>query len=791
MFRWVARSLAVAMLLVASLVGNAGLSHASTWDTIKQYASSVLNGPHSCTTSSGARGYPMPDVSSGANWRDAPVTCQRLNAGSVEVTPARAVSSLGPKALSLLKGLPGVSKAGQTFKTVQGRCTSNAQRCADIAQLGLLSLMTGGALAYGASQYLDLFARENDDYVPINGEEWPNGGRFEESPRLANQKLVDVRPIGLTRDGNYTRFHFDVELLGWRVSVPSYLQTNTVFTFRFQCVSADGNFSEMYTTGVSGGLLFDGLKEPTPDKVGDVKQTTISTFSAFCRGGGTVNFSELIAPPAYGAQGSGPSMHHFFGAEGIYGGDSADPLSEGTGVARLECLDSLGSGYYVLSTAAAGTWNIPVPKCNGQDRPIGIEVGPLAPGGGLTTPDVKYDFREAGPNLDEYPQCGETSCLYQVRINGIPCVTGQAGCIQWTRNANAECYYGPYKVDRRLCGGLERYYEIQSASIPVGSVNPATGATPNTDGNPDTSSGPQPEPELNPVRPPSGPGTGTTAPPGAAVCTSSTYPSLGNLQPHTVRLADVAGPMFGITDIGGYRASDPYPDHPGGYALDFMTYSDTAKGQALADWLVANASTYRVRYILWNQQSWYDTRPPDTAWRPMADRGNPTQNHMDHVHVSLYDLRGGTSADCGSVPDGGASGECFPNGWTWNPINWVLEPTKCALRWAFVPDPIKTDIAIANVRTAWMTHPPGSIVTALQPTISDLGSSFTNGSCSGLPSMTPPGTAAEVRLPCEPPSGNPWSAVYLVAQSGIVVATLFALWHMVAAAVSARATGAD
>ena len=35
------------------------------------------------------------------------------------------------------------------------------------------------------------------------------------------------------------------------------------------------------------------------------------------------------------------------------------------------------------------------------------------------------------------------------------------------------------------------------------------------------------------------------------------------------------------------------------------------------------------------------------------------------------------------VPVGG-SGDC-DFGWSWNPINWVLKPVKCALKWAFYP----------------------------------------------------------------------------------------------------------
>jgi len=34
----------------------------------------------------------------------------------------------------------------------------------------------------------------------------------------------------------------------------------------------------------------------------------------------------------------------------------------------------------------------------------------------------------------------------------------------------------------------------------------------------------------------------------------------------------------------------------------------------------------------------------------------------------------------------GGGGECWPSGWgVFNPLNWVLQPVKCALVWAFIP----------------------------------------------------------------------------------------------------------
>lgn len=45
-----------------------------------------------------------------------------------------------------------------------------------------------------------------------------------------------------------------------------------------------------------------------------------------------------------------------------------------------------------------------------------------------------------------------------------------------------------------------------------------------------------------------------------------------------------------------------------------------------------------------------------------------------------------TQAMSSAVQDPSKSRDCFPNGWAaFNPFEWVLQPVKCALEWAFVP----------------------------------------------------------------------------------------------------------
>ena len=82
-----------------------------------------------------------------------------------------------------------------------------------------------------------------------------------------------------------------------------------------------------------------------------------------------------------------------------------------------------------------------------------------------------------------------------------------------------------------------------------------------------------------------------------------------------------------MTNIGGYRAGDP-GDHGSGRAVDIMCGS--AEGDAVAQYLIAHMGELNITYIIWKQRIWMGS-----GWRAMEDRGSPTANHFDHVHVSV------------------------------------------------------------------------------------------------------------------------------------------------------------
>lgn len=112
----------------------------------------------------------------------------------------------------------------------------------------------------------------------------------------------------------------------------------------------------------------------------------------------------------------------------------------------------------------------------------------------------------------------------------------------------------------------------------------------------------------------------------------SPYSGLGAVKPHVAKAANEMGPMFGITSALGFRADAIDPNgHPAGLAVDFMV-SD-ARGSALSAYALANRKRLRVGYVIWRQRI---NSGDGRGWRAMADRGSPTANHMDHVHVNFY-----------------------------------------------------------------------------------------------------------------------------------------------------------
>jgi hypothetical protein len=94
------------------------------------------------------------------------------------------------------------------------------------------------------------------------------------------------------------------------------------------------------------------------------------------------------------------------------------------------------------------------------------------------------------------------------------------------------------------------------------------------------------------------------------------------------RLCSAVDSIFHLGTIGGYRPNAG--EHSSGQAIDFMI-SSKSQGDGIAAWVQAHVGQFDVKYLIWRQRYW----DPQIGWKAMEDRGSPTANHFDHVHVTV------------------------------------------------------------------------------------------------------------------------------------------------------------
>ena len=109
------------------------------------------------------------------------------------------------------------------------------------------------------------------------------------------------------------------------------------------------------------------------------------------------------------------------------------------------------------------------------------------------------------------------------------------------------------------------------------------------------------------------------------------------LQPQTAAFKEEIANLFGITSFSGYRPGAS-GDHGKGLAIDFMLPESSELGDKIAEYAIQNMASRGISYIIWKQRFYapFDSKyGPANTWNPMPDRGSVTENHYDHVHVSM------------------------------------------------------------------------------------------------------------------------------------------------------------
>ena len=83
-----------------------------------------------------------------------------------------------------------------------------------------------------------------------------------------------------------------------------------------------------------------------------------------------------------------------------------------------------------------------------------------------------------------------------------------------------------------------------------------------------------------------------------------------------------------IRTYGTFRSDG---EHAQGIAVDIMVSG--ARGYQVRDFVLKHYRELCVHYIIYSQHIWMTERQ---YWKPMENRGSPTANHYDHVHVTVY-----------------------------------------------------------------------------------------------------------------------------------------------------------
>ncbi|SDM11158.1 hypothetical protein SAMN05421874_13926 [Nonomuraea maritima] len=112
-----------------------------------------------------------------------------------------------------------------------------------------------------------------------------------------------------------------------------------------------------------------------------------------------------------------------------------------------------------------------------------------------------------------------------------------------------------------------------------------------------------------------------------------------NVTPRTRLMRAQLEKNFALPFTVGCFRSGSSGEHPLGRACDFMmsaggslpTGAHNALGDRIAAWALQNKDKLGVKYVIWKQRI-----NMGSGWRAMEDRGSITENHYDHVHISMY-----------------------------------------------------------------------------------------------------------------------------------------------------------
>ena len=184
----------------------------------------------------------------------------------------------------------------------------------------------------------------------------------------------------------------------------------------------------------------------------------------------------------------------------------------------------------------------------------------------------------------------------------------------------------------------EQTVQVEDLTQPVEETTTTVEETTTTEATTEAVTEAQSAPATYQAEPSQGASATYTAPAAPDYATiAATKSENAGLQPQTAAFKEEVAKLYGITSFSGYRPGDP-GDHGKGLAIDFMVPVSSALGDQVAEYAIQNMASRGINYIIWKQRFYapYDSKyGPAYTWNPMPDRGSVTENHYDHVHVSM------------------------------------------------------------------------------------------------------------------------------------------------------------
>lgn len=178
---------------------------------------------------------------------------------------------------------------------------------------------------------------------------------------------------------------------------------------------------------------------------------------------------------------------------------------------------------------------------------------------------------------------------------------------------------------------------------------------------------------------------------------------IGPVKPWTYAAYKEIQAKFPCQSVFG-NPSTGFPDHLAGLALDFMVFTDRAKGDAIAAYAIANHQRLNIGYVIWYQRIWYPSRG---QWTQMPDRHSVNLNHMNHVHINflataptggpVVDTTAGTNV---STATNVSSNPLDQIAGLVNAANWITTPANLGRVAMFLLGAVMVFVAVARASNA-------------------------------------------------------------------------------------------